>query len=111
MIADTTFSQFVPTEVASALRSIGEEFTEAERQKSVSERLGRKYDKALRTYESALYECPYSVGAMIIDPSEHDAMMREKMNQELKRVQAEYARILTQFGGALALTPDEDEEP
>ncbi|HWN08254.1 MAG TPA: hypothetical protein VNO50_03125 [Pyrinomonadaceae bacterium] len=110
MIADTTFSIFVPNEVTDALRSIGEEFSEAERQDEVSERLGRNYVNALRAYEGALYECPYSPGANIIQPSAHDALMRDKMNQELIRVQAEGARMLTHFGGYLVLTLDEEDE-
>ena len=53
---------------------------------------------------------PYSPAAMMIEPSAHDSIMRGKMSEELARAQNEGARILTHFGGALALTPDDDEE-
>lgn len=110
MIADAIFSSFVPHDVAATLRSVGEEFSEAERHDGVSARLGRKYLKALKAYENALRDCPYSPGAMIIEPSAHTSMMREKMNKELTRIEEERARIRAHFGGALALTADEDEE-
>ena len=57
MIADPIFSSFVSDSVAETLRSVGDEFTEAERQNNVSERLGRKYHEALRAYENALGDC------------------------------------------------------
>lgn len=110
MVADPTFIGFVPQDVANNLRLVGDEFAEAERQNNVSERLGRKYHNALGAYKNALYDCPYSPGAMIIDPTAHDSMMRQKMNEELARVQKEVARILSHLGGILSLVPDKDEE-
>jgi hypothetical protein len=109
MIADPTFSGFVPDDVVQTLRSVGNEFTEAERQNNVSARLGRKYHKALRAYENALADCPNSPGSSTIDMSA-DGVMFKKMNEELAALHKEGARILVHFGGALALTPDEDEE-
>jgi hypothetical protein len=57
-----------------------------------------------------LLETPYSPAASIIQPSAHDVMMCEKLNQELKRIREEYSRILVHFGGALSLASDEEEE-
>jgi hypothetical protein len=103
MIADSPFHSFVTQDIANTLRLAGEEFVAAERDNNVSERLGRKYHNALSAYRNALYECPWAPGNMIIDPSAHDGMMREKMSAELTRVQNEILRILDQFGGVLSL--------
>jgi hypothetical protein len=109
MIADPTFNGFVGDDVIQTLRSVGNEFAEAERQNNVSERLGRKYHKALRGYENALTVGPWSPGSSTIDMSAHGFMF-EKMNDELAAVHKEDARILACFGDALTLTPDDDEE-
>ena len=103
MIADATFYGFVTHDVANNLRSVGDEFAQAEQENNVSERLGRKYHDALSAYRNALYECPWAPGNMIIDPTAHDGMMRDKMNAKLARVQNEIGRILDHFGGVLSL--------
>ena len=107
MIADATFSQFVPQAVTSHLRSVGDEFTVSEQKKNVTEQLARKYSRALASYEKALGECPYS--GLMIEPSAHDVMMSQKLSEELKRVRSEYSRILAQCGGTLSLAHNEDE--
>ena len=106
MIADNTFSGFVSENVVNDLRTVGEEFDEAVRQGSLSDDLGRKYDRALRAYVKELYDCPYSPTGAMVQPSAHDSMMMEKMGEELARIQKEHSRILDQFGGVLSLDED-----
>ena len=109
MIADPTFNGFVADAVIQTLRTVGNEFTEAERQNTISPRLGRKYHNALTAYENALTAGPWSPSSSTIDMST-DGVMLEKMNAELAAIRQQGARILNHFGGALALTPDEGEE-
>jgi len=108
MIADSTFHAFIPQDLTDALRSIGNEFAEAELQNKVSESLGRKYLKALNAYGNALHEVPWAPGNAILGPTAHDAMMRQKIEAELLRIQNEVSGILNHFGGALSLVDDED---
>jgi hypothetical protein len=110
MIADPTFQGFVTQDVVNNLRSVGDEFAQAEHDDKVSERLGRKYHNALTAYQNALADSPYSPVGVTIDPTAYDVMMREKMNDELSRVRTEVSRILKHLGGVLSLTPDEGEE-
>lgn len=109
MIANPMFNGFVSEDVIQTLRTVGNAFTEAERQDRVSPRLGREYYKALRAYESALADCPWSPGSSTIDMSPDDAM-RKAMNEELATVHNEVARIRAHFDGVLPLTSDDDEE-
>lgn len=108
MIADSTFSSFVSKDVMDHIHTVEEEFDEAVRQGNLTDHWGRKYSRALRAYESQLYDCPYSPSGMLNQPSAHDSMMMEKMREELARIQREHSRILDQFGGGLSLEEDEE---
>lgn len=99
----------VPDAVAKTLRSVEKEFADAEKQKYITARLGRKYHNALAAYENVLLNGIWSPGSIIGGLSASDEMMREKMRQELERVSKEYSRILNHFGGALSLIEDADE--
>jgi len=103
MIANPMFQGFINQDVVGNLRSVGDEFVEAERTRRVTEQLGRKYHHALSAYKTLLYECPYSPTAAHLNPTEHTVVMRETLDTELTRIQTEFSRIISHFGGVLRL--------